>query len=355
MKKLLLASTALVMSAGVAAADVSLSGDARMGLVYNGDDVEFNSRARVTFTLSGETSTGLAFGGSFRADQATGATTGELGSVFISGEFGRLSMGDVDGAALAAVGDLYFGSLTGLGDRNEMIYINRAVGDEENPFNAALDGIVFGGFKNLPRALYEYSFDGFSVFVSIDNPDVVRAVGDETVIIDDVEVPLGFASGDKRASLRSASIGLSYTFDGFTGAIGYEEARIKNYDPDGTSETASAKHAIASLTYEFSGDFDGFAVKGIYGRAGGDLGSFLSDTQGAKRNQYGLSAMGTFDEVTVTAFGNRNFFTTDYGIGAAYDLGGGAALTGGIVRLGSNSDLGIESATTADFGLTFSF
>ncbi|MGL4413330.1 porin, partial [Roseinatronobacter monicus] len=90
MKKLLLATTALTLSAGVAAADVSLTGDARMGFIYDGDDVNLTSRARVTFTLSGETDTGMAFGGSFRADNAAGAAAGTGGSVFISGAFGRL-------------------------------------------------------------------------------------------------------------------------------------------------------------------------------------------------------------------------------------------------------------------------
>ena len=77
MKKLLLATTALTLSAGVAAADpVSLSGDARMGLVYDGDDVKMTSRARVAFTLSGETDGGLAFGAGFRADNAATAAGG---------------------------------------------------------------------------------------------------------------------------------------------------------------------------------------------------------------------------------------------------------------------------------------
>ena len=35
MKKLLLATTAVALSAGVAAADVGLSGDARMGIAFN--------------------------------------------------------------------------------------------------------------------------------------------------------------------------------------------------------------------------------------------------------------------------------------------------------------------------------
>ena len=341
MKKLLLASTALVMSAGVAAADVTVGGDGRMGLIYNGDDVQFTSRVRVSFTLSGETDAGMAFGGSIRADNAPGGTRGTAGNVFVSGDFGKLSMGDVDGAALKAVGDLFFGSLTGLGDRQEMAYLSRSVSDDASTINVLIDDTILGilGTSNRPRALYEYSFDGFGIFVSIDNPAVQRD-----------------ADGNREISLRNVAIGASYTFDGFTGGIGYEDLRFK-FEGD---DDISAKHLIASAMYEF----DGFAVKAIAGRVGGDVGTLLNDTPGASRDQYGLSVRGTFDEVTVTAFANRNFFTTDYGIGAAYDLGGGAALTGGIVRRGSSSnnlvnlngdDVSFGSRTQADFGLTFRF
>ncbi|MEY4697508.1 MAG: hypothetical protein RIT14_1936, partial [Pseudomonadota bacterium] len=55
MKKILLATTILVGTAGFAAAEVALSGDARMGIVNNGTDTTFSSRARVSFTMSGET------------------------------------------------------------------------------------------------------------------------------------------------------------------------------------------------------------------------------------------------------------------------------------------------------------
>ena len=106
MKKLLLATTVLVGTAGFAAAEVSLSGSARMGIVNDGDNTTFSSRARVAFALSGETDGGLSFGSSFRADNAGGANSGTAGSVFISGAFGKLEMGDVVGAAEAVVGDL---------------------------------------------------------------------------------------------------------------------------------------------------------------------------------------------------------------------------------------------------------
>jgi outer membrane protein OmpU len=87
------------------------------------DDIGFTSRARVTFTFSGETDGGLSFGASFRADNSSNAANGTAGSVFLSGAFGKISMGDVDGAAVAAVGHVDGVGLTGLGDRNESSFI----------------------------------------------------------------------------------------------------------------------------------------------------------------------------------------------------------------------------------------
>ena len=97
MKKILLATTVLGMTAGFAAADVSVSGDARMGVVSTDGDSVFSSRMRIKFSGSGTTDGGLSFGGSFRANDAQGAKAGTAGSVFISGAFGKISMGDVDG------------------------------------------------------------------------------------------------------------------------------------------------------------------------------------------------------------------------------------------------------------------
>ena len=102
MKKLLLASTALVMTAGAAAAQVNLSGEARMGIAYdngiangtvaspnNTAKLQFTSRIRVTFSMSGETDSGLAFGASIRGDQFAAGNAGNTGmtggTVFIDG------------------------------------------------------------------------------------------------------------------------------------------------------------------------------------------------------------------------------------------------------------------------------
>lgn len=292
MKKLLLASAALVMSAGVAAADVSLSGNARMGIVYDGDDFGFNSRLRVQFNLSGETDTGMAFGGTIRADNAPGAGSGNVdgggqaaGSVFISGDFGRLSMGDVSGAAEFIAGDLAGVGLTNLRDLNENLYLSNSGG-------------------NRPSARYDYSFDGFTFAVSADEP---------------------------RAASNVYSIAVGYTMDMFGVGIGYEDM------------SGSGSHIIGYV----SGTFEGITVKGTYGRADSTL---VADDSLARRDQFGLSVAGNIDAIGVSAFARRDFYdNTHYGLGASYDLGGGASLRGGIVRDGG------ASQTIGDFGLAFTF
>lgn len=334
MKKLLLASTALVMTAGVAAAEVTTGGTARMGLVYDGDDVVFNSRIRIIFTASGETDTGIAFGGTIRADNASAGNQGRAGNVFISGAFGRLAMGDVDGAALAAVGDLRFNSLTGLGDPNEMTYLSRISADPFGTLNTNLGfapGEDFDGdnvFGILPRALYTFTIDDLSLFVSIGNPVVNR---------DD--------DGARESSIQEVAVGAQYTFAGFTGGIGYEDTRIKVTGED----TTTGKHFVGSVAYTIQG----VELKAIAGRLGGDLGTIFSENDNATRNQWGLSARTTIEDVTVSAFYNNGFFRESFGAGASYSLGGGAAVTGGIVRRSSNNLVGSE--TQADFGLTFTF
>jgi outer membrane protein OmpU len=350
MKKLLLATTALAMSAGYAAADVTLSGDARMGLMYDGDDVMLTSRARVTFTLSGETDGGLAFGGSFRADNATGAAAGSAGSVFISGEFGKLSFGDVDGAALAATGDLYGVGLTGLGDRHEMQYVSRLVNGIDGtvglvaglpvsfPVGGGITANVTGvssGLSAFPRALYTYTIDNFSVFASVgySTSDEVTLNGNFSAGAIEVPASASFAAD---VSLMEAAIGAAYTFDAFTLAAGYENARLEV----GGAGSFTAGHATLSAEYAT----DMVSVKAIVGKAMNDLEAVVPEDV-----QYGLGISTTFDATTVSAFARRDFFdVSHYGVGASYDLGGGASMVGGIAK-SQGSD------AVADFGLSFSF
>ena len=83
MKKVLLASTALIGFAGMAAADVTLSGSGRFGLVYNDDgttsDTNLSYRLRFNIDASTETDSGVKFGGRIRLQyDMNGDGTGDV-------------------------------------------------------------------------------------------------------------------------------------------------------------------------------------------------------------------------------------------------------------------------------------
>lgn len=109
MKKVLLATTALTLSAGVAYAEVSLGGSARMGMDYDesrAEQVQAAYRTRINLTGSAETDSGLSFSATIRLqDATTTATTNAIG-VTVSGAFGSLTFGSSSSAAELAVGDI---------------------------------------------------------------------------------------------------------------------------------------------------------------------------------------------------------------------------------------------------------
>ena len=96
MKKILFASTALVASAGFAAADIDFSGAAGFGVVYN--DTAANEWSPDYYTtlsvsMTGETDGGLSFGADFDITMDNGATAVGDTEVHVEGGFGKLTVG----------------------------------------------------------------------------------------------------------------------------------------------------------------------------------------------------------------------------------------------------------------------
>jgi len=378
MKKILLATTVLAMSAGFAAADVKVSGSARMGVVYTGsvagtdavagkvtaadvtaaddfditltagattaaeiaavkaeladaqsaleaadaavansvaatgssttaldatqksaaDDVaklegllasisgsaavagtdaksEFSSRVRVQFDLSGTTDGGLEFGASVRADQSgQGGTANGDSTVFVSGAFGKLTMGDVAGGASDnLVGQTSGVGFTGIGDNNEIGFL--------------------GGTATAAR--YDYTSGNLSVSVGV---------------------------GQVSAADDAMSIAAKYGADNYSVALGYSKVKGNNQ-----------VDALASATF-------GAATVKVR----------LADRDTAADMAGSLSLDYVAGALTVTAFATQNhdFAGTDTaGLGVAYDLGGGAAVKAGVADNGTT--------TVADAGITMSF
>ena len=310
MKKVLFATTALIATAGVASADIGISGDGRMGIVNteatgNSDnETQFNSRIRITFTASGTTDAGIEFGGSIRADNAAatsnpvaltdangdgtidatgGGINGQAGSVYVSGDFGKITMGDVGSAHESATGDL-----AGVGytmSKNEMGYAGG--GDDE--------GVA-----------WSYSVDNLTLYASMGQPQASSANNES-----------GF--------------GLSYSMAGVTLGVGTAD--------DGTREETSAS-IRASVA--------GVGITAII---------IDRDNDAAVSGETGLSLTYAVDSnLSVAAFTrsteNVGAADRDYtGVGFSMNLGGGATLAGGYTQGGGGSN----SLDAMDLGLKFAF
>ncbi|NHF74351.1 porin [Paracoccus xiamenensis] len=352
MKKVLFATTALVMSmtAGVAVAEVAVTGDARMGLIYDGNDAQFGSRARVRFTMTGESDAGLSFGASFRVDHQDNsggkASDGTAGSVWISGTYGKLEMGDVVSASEAAIGDLY-----------EVGYTEGAFGGDLEEFS-----YLTGDGNNLdqgPNILYSYSISGFNLFASAsdasdnawsgaagaDNPDFNEVTGVFDPETNDTDTDLAWSVGaayEGQLANGTWSVGLGYGK--------HDEAEEIVLGGEVKSGAFMAKAIYAdysdrdSITFQMDGEPD----------------VTLSGANFEYDKAYGFSLGYEFNSVVVKGYWRRDELNSlvagvgdreydSFGIGADYDLGGGAVLAGGIV------DTDWAEDTVADIGIRFKF
>ncbi len=345
MKKILLASTALVASAGFAAAEVVVGGDGYFGVGYgkatdgiytttrldsdgeqDSAEYSFVYDLDIDFAVTLQSDSGLSFGMKTDLDDNAGdsqGATGHEGEIFISGDFGRLAMGDISGAAEAIVGDLAGVGLTGLGDFNEAIYLFDA-----RPQPAG------------PVARYDYSVSGVKLSLGLNDDE-------------------GY------------SVGAGYATDLFSVGLGYESVRagtrVTLIDSDlgpivrSNALAEDATHIIGTASVTFSG----VKLAAVYGQAD------LDERQLDGADQYGISASSSFGAVSVSAY----YRVVDldykagtlpdnkyegYGIGAEYDLGGGLSLAAGIAQVDSDFVGGTntktpDSLTVADFGVAINF
>lgn len=263
------------------------------------------NRFRIAFKGTGETDGGIAYGISGRMEQSNSATAG---SQFVSGAFGKISMGDLDGADEVAAGGGVAGvGLSGLSDTNDIAYQSSG--------------------HNLG---YEFSTSGMTFAYS-----------------QDTTVTTG----------SNSAMGLKYGGDmgGASVTIGLGQSKVG----DATQTTMSAAVSSGGLTikgYTSTND-NGPAVGLVAGTvmtAHTAAGAHVAEAAAVPNNdtdQTALSISYTMDALTATAF-TRTVSTTgaadqDFiGLGFAYDMGG-VSLKAGVV---DNNDQQL-----LDFGLSFSF
>ena len=338
MKKLLLATSALVASAGFASAQggVTLSGTASMGVLGGGwivdtddehrgagrqgecrsvdirgcpipgqSEYELHTDIDVTFTMSGQTDTGLTFGASIDLDESDGHRSRgasnafdnrEQGGeeIFISGAFGTLTMGDTDGALDWALQEIDIGGSIGDAHTVHAGYNGNDFADGARDFA--------GGDGQIVR--YEYSFGDFGMAFSAD-------------ISDDASYEDVLAVGAKyNASLAAMELGLGVGYTLLGGDTSFDDR--EDNDAIGFSLDANFNNGFrVILNWADMGDSnladggDSIAEKYV----GVGLGYVLNDwTVSANWGEYSEDIPNTDEDR-----GQRG-----YAFVVNYDLGGGA-------------------------------
>jgi len=367
MKKLLFATTALVATVGMAQADLSLTGEAKFGLrspataINTADDVHLNGTIDFNIVGAGSTDNGLIFGASLDVDAGTQANpTDNTGNVsdleaFISGGFGTLTVGQLahanDAIGLADVG------FDGVGVDD----------DVEKARNGANSNIT-----------YSHSVGGFGITLTGGLDFTPSDALDNMSLEGDVGIGVSYEAGafkvaaafdrDKHnlsgEAQTATGIRLDYNLSGFNIGVAY----INGYRGDvfvaGTSAVEHTPRSSASET--FTDSAGNSSTRNVITPAKTAATGLGADVVG-----YGLDVSYTIDALTLTAAfgvtdakgygilgldGTNDIAATDaeaateesadYGIGFAYDLGGGLSLNGGAASVNGETgwDLGIKMA-----------
>lgn len=315
MKKILLATTAVVLTAGVAAAEVKLSGDARFGIQYTengfagGEKTALEKRYRVNLDGSMASDAGVTFGGRVRVTSDEQARNGA--NTVVSG---------------ARVYAQYEGLTVQVGN------ILGAIDNSANMANWALTYSLTGlGFEDAVKD--SSGFDGFtSAGAGNEGAEVLYKVGDLAFHLSHSSADLTKQAGD---SLNRTALSIAYVYNGWTLTAMGQDSNLADGTENFYGFTAGGKVADFGLNAALFNVEGSGANTGTFVRLGGDY-------------KFGATGVGAF----LSKYDSNEEFA--YGIGARYTLGGGAAVVGGIANAVTGADKG-DKETRADLGVTFSF
>ena len=338
MKKVLIATTALVGTAGMAAAEISFSGNARFGLTYQeadrtddaGREQEVVLEQRLRFQVQGTATSdnGLEFEARFRAEAGEDVDNSISGGGFGAAGFAvstgglRLDVGHVSDVTDSGDTFGYYGAAE--------VGFTAFLGQYSNASGAALGSI--GGFgsgdASQTTIKLRYNVGDFTVAASYSNNE--QSAVDETGLIglgndiDEFQIGVGYSFGNYR-------VGLNYI------------------DVDGDIETTDATTGEVTARV---GVEDDAIVLGLSGEIGAASFSVLiADADEQDDTLFGASL--NYDIGAATAIqvafsdGGASGNDTAFGVGFSHSLGGGVTLGGG----GQNT----SGDTVADLGVSFGF
>ena len=349
MKKVLFATTALIATASMAAAEVRISGYGRFGLDYNDGNgrtaadqgpggatvggvpvptssTNITSRLRLQFDMSTETDGGVTLGARTRIQiesrdniPGTGVANGARFYASVGGF--TLGVGNIIGAIEGMPG-LYLETRTaGIG----------------------VDG---AGFHSLVTNVNGAFFDWDAYSSAGAGPNGVEVLYKSGAF----GGHLSYTTRNGATSVDRVAVNVSYTFGDWTAALGVQDSDIVGNDK--TVLTVAGKLGNFGLRLAYA-DNDGIDKYGIY--ANTDIGSasnILVFVTSEDESDASAIADGRDNRdnngANVGALADAGGEGTSYGIHYSYDLGGGASFEAGAVSTSTDN-------TTVQAGVYFSF
>ncbi|GLS85898.1 hypothetical protein GCM10010873_08720 [Cypionkella aquatica] len=297
MKKILLSTTLLALTAGAAAAEVTMSGTGRFGLVYDETaavETQLAYRLRINVNAKFEADNGVTYGGRirFQDDGSAGEAYFSPAMLYVEASGVRVEVGNAN-TAIDSVALMY---------NPEIGFTESSFGDPQGAFYS----FSSGGYDVDRVGIYAaYSYSGVNLKASYikSNQDDPNSVDESSIAADYTfgQVTLAAAYADQGAGIEGNYI----TFVGAAYAINDVANVGLNYNDNGLSVLGK------TITLYGNYNINGITVAGYVSD---------SDTDGAD---------------------------TAYGLGAAYDLGG--ATLAGAVHSSFTGDM------SADLGVRMSF
>lgn len=341
MKKVLFATTALIATASMAAAEVRISGYGRFGLDYNDSNertgtngqgnpangvstTNITSRLRLQFDVSTETDGGVTLGARTRAQ--------------IESRDNRPGTGTFNGARFyATVGGftLGVGNIIGAIEGMPGTYLETrtaGIGIDGAGFHSHVGNVNAGGGEF-------FNWDAYSsAGAGVNGMEVLYSAGA-------FAGHLSYSTRNGATAVDRIAANVSYTFGDWTAAVGVQDSDIIGEDK--TIVSLSGQLGAFGVRVAYA-DNDGIDKFGIYGNM--DIGSasnillFVTSEDAASASAI---AQGR-DNRDTAANRDTGGEGESFGIHYSYDLGGGASFEAGAVSTSTEN-------TTVQAGVYFSF
>ena len=361
MKKVLFATTALIATAGMAAADVRISGYGRFGLDYNEankgvpaagrlDSTDFpefsiTSRLRLQFDMSTETDSGVTLGARFRAQAESRdgrPASGPINLVDLNGDgtFDAVQAGggaQFNGARFFATWQgltVAVGNILGAIENTPGLYL------ETRSAGTGIDGMGFVSLVTNVNGNYfnwdAYSSAGYGVNNGVEvlysaggfNGQISYSKDNDTVCGTAITAcPAAVTMVD---GLQRTAINLSYTWNDWTGSIAYQDSNAFNNWQDKFLFTVYGDLGNFGIRFAYA-DNKGIDKFGLYGSydigAASTIVAWVTNESAVSASDVALGRNDNRDGVA----GSNNQEGTAFGLNYSYDLGGGASIETGYV------------------------